>query len=99
MNVLERMKHIIDYYAEDFEEEENHFVKEYNRCLDDVGKVTTQVDTVLNEATYAAQRLGFIEGVQFALDIMSNLNNVDSKKEAVLREFINSMKKEGDINE
>ena len=69
-----------------------HWVKEYNNRLDNIANETSQLHELIDEATYAAQRLGFIEGMQFARDVMSNFKNIDSERETVLRDFLENIK-------
>ena len=93
MNNIERMQRIIDDYSADFEtDRKNKWVKEYNNRLSEITEETSQPHELIDEATYAAQRLGFIEGMQFALDVMSNFKNIDSEREAALRDFLENIK-------
>lgn len=92
MKQFERMHSIIDSYSEEFEEDsENKWVKEYNDRLSERRSASVSLDDAMHEAIFAAQRLGFIEGMQFAFDVMSNDK---SKNTELLREFIESIQKE-----
>ena len=93
MNNIERMQRIIDDYSQDFEaDNKNKWVNEYNNRLSEITEETSQLHELIDEATYAAQRLGFIEGMQFARDVMSNFKNIDSERETVLRDFLENIK-------
>lgn len=92
MKQFERMNNIIDNYSEEFEDnKENKWVKEYNERLSERKSASVSLDDAMHEAIYAAQRLGFVEGMQFAFDVMSDDN---SKNTELLREFLESIQKE-----
>lgn len=92
MNQFERMQSIIDDYSEEFEDnKENKWVKEYNERLSERRSASVSLDDAMHEAIYAAQRLGFVEGMQFAFDVMSDDNSKNTK---LLREFLESIQKE-----
>lgn len=72
MTKLEKLQRIIYSYQEDYEtDRENIFVKDFNEHGDNIEKLSKQFANSIDEYVYSAQCLGFIQGMNLALDLMN----------------------------
>lgn len=84
---LERLQRIIYDYQEDYEmDKENIWVKDFNKHGESIDKLLNQCVNEIHEYAYSAQYLGFVQGMNYALDLM-NISGKGENKE-ILEKFL-----------
>ncbi len=84
---LERLQRIIYFYQEDYEmDKENIWVKDFRKHNEKIENLLNQVGQEVNEYAYSAQYLGFVQGMNYALDLM-NISGKGENKE-ILEKFL-----------
>lgn len=88
---MDEMKSIIEAFCEDFElNNQNQWVKAYNKANAVIDIKLNDMENDIREAIYAAQELGFVEGMNFALHIC----NATAEQSSKTKEIISSLLKE-----
>lgn len=89
-NVLQHLQQILCDYQEDYEgDKENVWKKEFIKSAKRVEKITNQLSDSVSDYAYFAQNLGFVQGMNFALDLMK-ISGKDKDHE-VLEKLIDSI--------
>jgi hypothetical protein len=87
---LEQLQRIICSYQEDYEmDRENIWVKDFNKHSDSIEELSKQFANKINEYAYSAQYLGFVQGMNYALDLM-NISGKGENKE-ILERFLRNI--------
>lgn len=86
MNEFERMQNVINDYSENYElDRENPWVKAKVESGKKAEKAYNTLIEAMHEHNCITHELGFVEGMKFALDVMSNSK---SKSTALLKQFL-----------
>lgn len=89
---FERFKQIICDYQEDYEcDSDNRWVSDFKNAVDKATGSASKLDEEIHDAVYAAQYLGFVEGMKFALDIMEMTGSGVNKD--LIRKFLKILEK------
>ena len=92
--VFRHLRQIMVDYEEDYEnKQENMWKKEFFKYCKCIDETTNELTAQINEYAYSAQNLGFVQGMNFALDIM-RISGKDENRE-VLEKIIESIEKIG----
>lgn len=84
---LERLQRIIYFYQEDYEmDKDNMWVKDFKKHSESVEELSNQFANKIDEYAYSAQYLGFVQGMNYALDLM-NISGKGENKE-ILERFL-----------
>ena len=68
--VFRHLRQIMVDYEEDYEnKQENMWKKEFFKYCKCIDETTNELTAQINEYAYSAQNLGFVQGMNFALDI------------------------------
>lgn len=87
---MDEMKSIIEAFSEDFElNKQNPWVKANDKAIQVVDIKLNDMENDIREAIYAAQELGFVEGMNFALHIC----NASVEQSNKAKEIISSLLK------
>lgn len=79
-----------DGYESDHADGSNAWIEQYTQSLNSAVETCGDLHSKIHEAVYSAQYLGFIEGISYALDILTLTGN-DSASSQLLRELTNAM--------
>lgn len=92
--VFRHLRQIMVDYEEDYESNnDNMWKKEFFRNGKCIDETANELTAQINEYAYSAQNLGFVQGMNFALDIM-RISGKDENRE-VLEKIIESIEKIG----
>ena len=87
---LQHLQRIIYSYQEDYEmDKDNIWVKDFNKHSDSIEELSKQFVNEIDEYAYAAQYLGFVQGMNYALDLM-NISGRGENKE-ILERFLRNI--------
>lgn len=87
---MEYLREIMVAYQEKYEmDRSNIWLKENSNQLENIEKLSGEIYEKLHEYSYAAQNLGFVQGMNFALDVM-NISGTGENKEQ-LEKFLRSI--------
>lgn len=90
LTALERLQRIILAYEEDYEADKNNiWVKDFNEHGDKIEKLLKQFEQEIDDYVYSAQYLGFVQGMNYALDLM-NISGRGENKE-ILKKFLRNI--------
>ncbi|MCM1529789.1 MAG: hypothetical protein NC093_07315 [Alistipes sp.] len=84
---LEHLRKVIYFYQEDYEiDRENIWVKDFMEHSNKIENLLNQLREEIDERAYSAQYLGFVQGMNYALDLM-NISGKGENKE-ILERFL-----------
>ncbi len=87
---LQHLQRIIYSYQEDYEmDKDNIWVKDFKKHSDSIEELSKQFVNEIDEYAYSAQYLGFIQGMNYALDLM-NISGRGENKE-ILERFLRNI--------
>lgn len=93
-DILKKLQQILCDYQEEYESNnDNMWKKEFFRNGKCIDETANELTAQINEYAYSAQNLGFVQGMNFALDIM-RISGKDENRE-VLEKIIESIENIG----
>ena len=93
---LEHLQRIIYSYQEDYEmDKDNIWVKDFNKHGESIEELSNQFANKIDEYAYSAQYLGFVQGMNYALDLM-NISGKGENKE-ILEKFLKDIEYKSNV--
>ncbi len=93
---LEHLQRIIYSYQEDYEmDKDNIWVKDFNKHGESIEKLSNQFANKIDEYAYSAQYLGFVQGMNYALDLMNISGKGENKK--ILEKFLKDIEYKSNV--
>lgn len=90
LTAFEKLQRIMCDYQEDYETDKNNiWVKDFDEHDSKFDDLSHQINDEIREYVYSAQYLGFVQGMNYALDLM-NISGRGENKE-ILEKFLRSI--------
>lgn len=90
LTAFEKLQSIMCNYQEDYEVDKNNiWVKNFDEHDSKFDDLSRQINDEIREYVYSAQYLGFVQGMNYALDLM-NISGRGENKE-ILKKFLRSI--------
>lgn len=90
LTAFEKLQRIMCDYQEDYETDKNNiWVKYFDEQDSKFDDLSHQINDEIREYVYSAQYLGFVQGMNYALDLM-NISGRGENKE-ILEKFLRSI--------
>lgn len=90
LTAFEKLQRIMCDYQEDYETDKNNiWVKYFDEHDSKFDDLSSRINDEIREYVYSAQYLGFVQGMNYALDLM-NISGRGENKE-ILEKFLRSI--------